>query len=254
MAPTTGDIYPAFCYFQKLTHSPVRVQAFAGEVYRLTCLYDNRSDLSEPCTCHLGVLPDGQLQLLKEPRTYWTQLETGRRHGHRDRFHLRQTAWAYPAWVTMEPERDRDPARWTGWLLRMALDTYLASLERIVVRAHQGGCVAAFGIDLKRGPVFFKDRDKETALARDGKRKRIFHAVRSHVRQVPGGPTTVQAHYRGLRTFLWNGRRIHIVLPELTHLLDCPVAAEPLEPEPADMRPWLTEGQLGEHVAEKLEQ
>jgi hypothetical protein len=231
------------------------VQAWsAGEVYRLTCLYDNRSDLSEPCTCHLGLTPEGQAVLLKEPVSGWTRIETGRRHGHREHIQLRQTRWAYPAWVTMEPEKGRDPARWTGWLLRMAVDTYLASLERIVVRAHQGGCVAAFGIDLKRGPVFFKDRDKETALARDGKRKRIFHAVRQHVRQVPGGPTTVQAHYRGLRTFDWNGRRIHIVLPAVTHLLTFDVPADVLPETPADMAPWLDEGQLGEQFAEKLEQ
>ena len=60
---------------------------------------------------------------------------------------------------------------------------------------------------------FFKDRDK-TAIANDGKRKRIVHYVNAHDRQTPTKTTTVMEHLRGVRKFTWNGYSVSVLVPK----------------------------------------
>lgn len=57
---------------------------------------------------------------------------------------------------------------------------------------------------------FFKDRDK-TAIASDGKRKRIVHFVREHRRS---NGQMVKEHLRGIRRFIWHGYEISIIIPQ----------------------------------------
>jgi hypothetical protein len=120
-----------------------------------------------------------------------------------------------PPWLSQifdQPD-DRTPEdRLTG-ALAIALLTYHDATDRIIIRVRKDGDVAAFGIELPRARTFFADRSV-TALARDGRRKRIFHSVSAHTRQLAGDRTVdVREHYRGLRTFDWKGYAVHIVLP-----------------------------------------
>lgn len=73
---------------------------------------------------------------------------------------------------------------------------------------------------------FFRDRDR-TAIARDGKRKRIVHHVQEHVRS---NGQTVKAHLRGIRQFRWHDYNVAVTVPEFhvaTHGFDVEPTARP---------------------------
>lgn len=70
-------------------------------------------------------------------------------------------------------------------------------------------CKATFLVPENQWKHFFKGRvDVE---GKDGKKQRIFHAVKAHTRD---NGADVRTHYRGSRDFIWNGYRVTIVMPE----------------------------------------
>lgn len=98
-------------------------------------------------------------------------------------------------------------------LFRAATVSYTDGKDDFQVRAERDGVSVAFNVALGLTPQFFKDR--ETTVASDGRRRRIFHAVKEHTRDLASGATTtVSAHYRGERVFDWNGERITITPSE----------------------------------------
>ena len=100
-------------------------------------------------------------------------------------------------------------------LFRLAANFHDVTTTDFQVRATRDNATVAFSVGLKRTPYFFKDR--QTGLAADGKRKRIFHAVEEHERTYPSGKVAiVPAHYRGERSFDWKGDRIVVSPPEQT--------------------------------------
>lgn len=208
-------IYPSFLYFQKLKH-PSGVQQAHGDIYVLTVLFDSgltgRANLVAPCKCHVAIKPDGAVALLKESVIVRNHLY--RRAGRRkERVELKGIQWRYPEWcVEVAHAHNTDTSVWAAEMLLMALGTYEDASARTVIRVKQRGTTAAFGVDLSRCPRFFADRDA-TALARDGRRKRIFHAVVRHTRRITDHSVEVKAHYRGLRHFDWKTYRVGIVLP-----------------------------------------
>lgn len=114
-------------------------------------------------------------------------------------------------------ENNCDPAKLARSLFIIAASGWISATdEGLVIRCNDGKTVATFNIDTKRTPYFFKDRI--TALAADGKRKRIFHSVRKHTRDMGGGEEVeVKAHYRGERHFSWGGDKVSITVPGLHH-------------------------------------
>lgn len=222
------SVYPSFVYFKKIRR-PFGVQAWRGDVYQLTQLLDDRvrtdsgwveRPLAAVAECHIGLREDGSMTLLRERKQQIVTVPGGRRG---QMIEGTRTVWQTPRWIHERgtcphcPDTGpEDPVKSICNQLMMALATHTGALNRIVVRAKCAGRVAAFGIDLPRAPRFFRDRDA-TALARDGRRKRIFHFVRRHARQLPAGAVAdVREHYRGIRSFDWNGYGIHIVLPANT--------------------------------------
>jgi hypothetical protein len=232
------NIYPSFIYFQKLKR-PARVQFFAGAVYSLTALFDDRraashwaSRLVLPVRCHIGVSETGEMTLLREPTIRRKRFVTGRTKAHRRRetIELSNTEWKYPAWVTeIAADHDEDPQAWASFLLKLVFQTYRSSIEKIAIRTKSDtGDVAMFGLDVSRAKYFFSDRTVD-ALAADGKKKRIFHAVREHTRRVGDASSTiVKYHYRGIRNFAWNTYHVHIVWPEQRRVLEFDAAADDL--------------------------
>ena len=89
----------------------------------------------------------------------------------------------------------------------------MGSMIRVV--ASKGNLNATFGVEIKRTSYFFKDRD--VTLTAKGRRARIFHIVRPHVRHTKRGEEAVKLHFRGLRKFTWAGYRIDITVPGLDH-------------------------------------
>lgn len=259
-------VLPSFMYFRKVSHPP-RVRSFPGDVYELTVLYDYRHGaelrwltkrLTALCRCHIGMAPDGTLSLLKEHVSVTSKVQPARvSRGRRKPQSITLTThqWQYPEWVlSAGAERDKTPDEWAVGLLVMALATYTESISRLVVRVKKRGCVAAFGIETDRAKYFFADRDT-SALARDGKRKRIFHAVTAHERRLASGRTSnVKHHYRGIRAFDWNGYGINIVLPTNNYVMDFDKPAHDAENvSDRDRDKFIDEKAFGETLGELLE-
>jgi len=89
--------------------------------------------------------------------------------------------------------------------------TYYATCR---VEVTKGDLTAVFGIEPDRIPYFFRDRD--VTLDKHGRKQRVFHAVRAHVR---ADGTPVPIRYRGLREFEWAGYHVSITVPGLDHFL-----------------------------------
>lgn len=71
---------------------------------------------------------------------------------------------------------------------------------------------ATFAIDILRTPYFFQDRD--ITITANNHRRKIFHIVRGHTRNLSNGKTTnVRTHFRGENKFNWNGYQISIHVP-----------------------------------------
>jgi len=219
-------LYPSFIYFQKVT-SPRLVEPACGDIYSVTAIYDDRrkdkhweADVSEPVQCHITIQPDNNgIRLLREP--FYVDAKIPRRCGNRkETITLTRTEWMYPKWICQYAayRKWNGPHEAARRLFLVAFRTYLAVMDRFLIRATRGTCVATFSIDLPRAKYFFADRDFEPA--NDGRRRRIFHAVVAHERVLTDGRrTSVKAHFRGARTFLWHKDRIHIVLPKNASVL-----------------------------------
>jgi hypothetical protein len=254
-------------YFQKLKR-PTHVQRVPhADIYSLTLLYDDRdraqawrATSTALAQCYVAWGTDGHITLLKEPVSQRTEIvrRTSKR-GRRETLSLRSTHWALPSWITevlsttSNPEIAQDPEGWVRGMFVLALLTYQSAIRRIVVRAKHGPSVATFGIDLARAKYFFKDRDV-VELAADGRKKRIFHAVRQHTRVIsPTLTTDVRDHYRGLRHFDWNGHQIQIVLPSNAPILDFPESARYLADVPKAQRPrYIDQAEAGTKLADVL--
>lgn len=257
--PKAGHVYPSFIYFRKLK-SASWVERTDGQLFGVTALYDNYRDLTVPVTCHVAIESSG-MRVLKQYNDITTVVQPGRKtHGGRkpEAIRLKYRQWQYPSWLYPEPDdpEPKDPQTRATHLLTMALMTYVDATSRIVVRVKHEGCIAAFGIELSRAKYFFRDREAMTALARDGKRKRIFHSVSAHSRKLGDDRTTeVRRHYRGLRSFDWNGYGIHIVYPDNAEIMQMPIPAIPEIDLPiAERLHMIGSKDTGEKLAELLEQ
>lgn len=224
---------PSLIYFTKVKH-PSAVQWHKGAVYHVVVIYDDRKwenrrfSIALPVEFHVGVNPDGSLRLLKHSIADTRQVEFRHRNGHRSWKKIRLQRWEYPwllGMVTLDSSFDKQE-EFAFHMFGLAFATARDCRQKVVVRAKKDNVVAAFGIDVKLAKSFFKDRSA-TALARDGKRKRIFHSVVAHERELATGKVvSVKYHYRGLRHFDWLGHNIAITAPKNNFLLDCPVDAE----------------------------
>jgi len=90
--------------------------------------------------------------------------------------------------------------------ITMAFNLYLRRGASTEVHATSNGTRLVFSVPEHRWKDFFKDR--VTAKAADGKRKRIFHHVAAHRR---ANGSLVPMHTRGETEFYWGDHRIRIV-------------------------------------------
>lgn len=227
------EVLPSFMYFTKL-RAPAGIQFTKGEIYSFSALYNDRdrakTGFAAVCTCHVAIDGNGTPRLLKElvnSVSHITPLKTRRGRTRKGAaVTIRSRDWAYPRWtVDGAANHHETPNEWITGLFLMCFITCDECQNKIIVRTKHGGITSAFGIDVKRAKYFFSDREA-TALAADGKRKRIFHSVIAHDRVLDDSRTvTVKYHYRGIRHFGWNGYQVGIVLPKFNEILKFPKAA-----------------------------
>lgn len=118
-------------------------------------------------------------------------------------------SWHYKTIKKEHGSPHANPSAFGVDTLSAAVICFTEGKDDFQVRAERDGVSVAFNVALGRTPQFFKDRD--TSTASDGRRKRIFHAVKEHGRaRQDGTTTTVSAHYRGERSFSWHGESITI--------------------------------------------
>jgi hypothetical protein len=214
-------IYPRFVYFQKYDRrkAPPHIQRVpSGAVYEMTAYWDNPDDINK---VGLGfrfpilVREDGTLALLRT------------RNCNRITIKHRQGAYRSSSFTRQEWQLgDRFSREWAAEHKDVRdVDEFMTELFAIVannferantsmirVSAERGSIAATFGVNIKRTPYFFKDR--EVLVNHNGNRKRIFHIVRPHIRK---SGAAVHMHFRGMREFKWNDYNILITVPGLHH-------------------------------------
>ncbi len=264
MNTNNGRCTPSVIYFEKIAR-PARVQCVRGDVYRVTAVYDDRAGrrdgyrakLSLPVVYHISV-QDGRPVLLPELTTTWRRVTT-KRGKKRETFRLGTKSWTIPDRVATVNADLRAEHEWTStlnpveWLFALAFNTHAVATRRIIVRARRSGITAAFGIELGRAKQFFCDRDP--VLAPDGKRRRIFHAVRAHERQLATGKRSqVKYHYRGTRKFDWRRYRLTIALPTVQDITTFDASARYLTDLPKSERGGMLDmAQVGQRLGTRAE-
>ncbi len=212
------DIIPAkFVCFNKYARPPATVEPAAGVVYGLQFFHTRVDDTDRGShECYLDIA-DGGVRLLRELHKKKQRIPAkkvkGRKHGVTVIYH---SHWGYPPGIkSMAEFHKTEVAEYAAdMFLGMIHEHENASLD-IRIRVAKGSLVATFAVDMLRTPYFFEDREP---VIIDGKKKRIFHIVRTHPRRLQDGRTIpVRSHFKGLRRFDWHGYNINITMPGLHH-------------------------------------
>ncbi len=183
----------------------------AGTSYRFVVVFElDGSPLAQSCFVHVD--ENMSVRCLPETRLTAQGVRSG---GTFFRKELRT-----PRWIDTVIEDDRERAAKSGGRKPWANpDEYVGSMlafavsakrpdRSILVRASKGSATAAWTISVNDGKRFFADR--ETQVTNDGRRKRILHYVGEFERIKGNSLQTVRAHYRGERSFSWNGYDIEV--------------------------------------------
>jgi hypothetical protein len=234
---------PQFFYFNKVRHNP-SLQQFDGDIYEVVLYFDdleNNPRWMRECGAtvgmHFGVDAASKITLLKSKQIRHTTVDYrgtanygGKTRKVRSSESIPHTTWDYPErlydlWKghksrsssIFRPETSME--EWFCSLFLPIAAQHVAAAEtgvRVQVRA-QNNDAAIFCIEPKRTAYFFRDR--KAVVSERGTKKRIFHVVKPHRRELAGGRVRyVKMHFRGLRQFEWNSYRVTITVPGLHHL------------------------------------
>ena len=231
--PEDDLIHIKFAYFTKLQrpgHDVERVNQ--GVTYRCHLYWDDQKkmDKSDVWGRHghgmgqdilINVLPNGTVRPLRILKVHRQVIK------HRD--HTASVV-AHQRWGLPDIREDNTKINpnsvWANLsmadaivrLFSLVANFWVAAARHSMIRvtAVKGGVVMPFVVDATDTPAFFADR--EPVISEDGKKRRIFHVVRAHVRNTPRGMKGVRLHFAGVRDFSWNGYQINITVPGKEHL------------------------------------
>lgn len=218
--------------FMKINNLTPHIQAALGTIYRVGYFYVDPKNPSHTTygEYHVAVNENGRVVLLKQNVVERQKINTKNKRKHQEsKFYINKHKWDYPAWLVNVYDdvksKYSDKKDWDVWdsfekWIQSAFSVSMFLFENaqndIRIRAEKNGVCVVFSVDLLRTPYFFKDRD--FVPAKDGRRKRIFHIVRTHRRNLRDGSVqNVKCHFRGQRRFFWNGYRINITMPGFHH-------------------------------------
>lgn len=209
----------AFFYFEKTTKW--FVDASEGETYRIGIVYsrlDNHK-MTASCEFFVSVDADGNINPLKQRTLKKIRLpipKRGKQKGGAGT--ITQIQRGYPDGLKILQEICQENGSKIS-LEELAVETACTAMNfwettsgGWCVRTVRDGVAVTFSLHEGRCPYFFSERI--TAKASDGRRRRVFHAVRRHARQVNGKTIDVKTHYRGERYFKWNGFDVQITVPD----------------------------------------
>jgi hypothetical protein len=266
--PKTKMWVPKFLYFSKYKIPPPNVQPTSGgDVYGMTVWWDRPHDPDPKVRDkHKGGVPEqysvfisadgNDVHVLPICETEYLKIrrrKNSRGYKRGKLFDIPHRVWHIPG-------------RYTAWakhhnttpnilLSSIFVDAATAMEEShysmVRVAVHNKDLTAVFGVDVKRLPYFFKDRD--ISLTEKGSRKRAFHMVRGHFRR---DGTVVSWHFRGERDFTWAGYSVNITIPARDHfmLTDYDVGASDMLSIPREERgKYISERKMAEKLAAGIE-
>jgi len=217
---------PFAVYFTKYIsdRAPTTVQPVnSGDVYCCTVYWDTFNGSMKggvmkggvPTNFALNVSPSGEVHILKvlENKTITIRGKKGKGRG--STFTIPQRRWGVPEFFEVWAKEHGEDVR--PFLASIFIGTANAQIaaanSMIKVKAYKGRLAAIFSVNILRTPYFFKDRD--LCVDHSGKKKKIFHIVRTHIRKTG---SVVRTHFRGMREFNWNGYKIRITVPGWHHV------------------------------------
>ena len=250
---------PKFMYFSKFKTPPPGVEHIGGgDTYAMTVWWDKPFQTGKgarrwgvPQEYGVWISADGkQIEILRS-------LVTSKEWRIEKRGQWRGRSYAIPSRRWMIPDDFVEWAQQAGdtprhflreMFLQAVLIHSLTQLNMVRITATKGNMSAAFHVDVHKMSYFFQDRDIYTTDT--GRRRRIFHFVRPHVR-ADGKP--IKAHFRGQREFTWAGYDVLITVPGRDHAIldDLDVGVI----DAADMLPgekYLGNEEVGRMLAEQL--
>jgi len=217
-----GKAYiPRFYYFRRYDRlrAPAEVQRpVSGAVYVATIYWDNveqrgkwKCRFGVPQDYPLVIAPDGSVKLLRQLSHTNNQIrhKRGKDRGRLSTLPGRRWVPVNPWFEMWSREYGSNAEQFLTALFVQTANLYEAANSSMIrIMASKGKVTASFGVDVKRTPYFFRDRDM--TLTDSGSKRRIFHIVRPHSRK---NGSAVKFHFRGERKFKWNDYEINIMVP-----------------------------------------
>lgn len=203
---------PKFLYFRRIEKFPWTVQPVrGGKFYVMTVWWDRVADVGRshvkwgrPQEFPIHISDDGEkIRILK------TRDRGGGKVGA-------DWDWRIPhEYKDWSKQYGLDPQlHLTHIFCDLVRDVEYAQYSMLRVEVSNGDLTAVFGLNARRTPYFFRDRD--IVLTKNGVKRPIFHMVRPFVdKRGVYHPT----QFRGLRDFTWAGYRVFISVPGRDHAL-----------------------------------
>jgi hypothetical protein len=195
---------------------------FSGDIYRVTIYWDRPQDQKikhgSPTEFAAAVMDDGEVHILKIKSSAGRKVRAKKGRDRGKTFTIPENKWGIPHFfIDWAKEHNKDVDDYLRGLFSAAAMSYeMANYAMAKVRVTKGRLSAVFGVNIERTPYFFKDRD--TTVTDSGRRKKIFHIVRTHPRVLKTGASVpVRTHFRGENEFSWNGYEIQISVPGWHH-------------------------------------
>lgn len=208
---TTSDFYVFTLYFDERDWARLFPRK-SREDWKMCKFYERALAIELP----LEITKDNDVRPLKIKRDRYVKPDKYSGYGD-----VRRTVslWEYPfskEFVSIGCKSSLPPELYILSEVALTLLTYEeANASMIQVRASKNDVCSLVNVNVEQTPEFFNDREDVIV---DGIKKRIFHIVRPHERQLVDKTTLVHLHFRGLRKFVWNGYEIEISVPGRDHL------------------------------------
>lgn len=199
--PHDGRVPPRFACMQRI-RAPRNCQPSPGVIYEVFLVfYCERRRRLYPVTYYVSVRDDRIVPL----KSFTTRMQALPSGGH-----ITHSEWRFPGWLhDLAADNGCRPSECGARVANAVLSAVSTHAHFLQVRAERNGVVARFGVDLLKTPYFFKHREADD----NGRKRKIFHIVRTHSRQTQYGPTYVRSHFRGLRRFKWAGCEVTLSMP-----------------------------------------
>jgi hypothetical protein len=252
-------IAPKLIYFQKMSFSDTcgaDIVPFEGIIYEGTLFFCERGKRRlYPSRFYIGIGEDRKPRLLRQTSSSVQTIPLKRRRkGEPEAVTLHHNRTAYPRPIVEHAKEHKMPASdFAAQLFYMTMSGVIGAFGGVQIAVRQKSLVGRFGIPVERTAYFFKDRDLQVTV--NGRRKKIFHAVRAHTRTMESGKrVSVKSHYRGVRNFDWKGYQVHISVLNHHHRPIEDFAAETREFGPDEVAGpgWMDQSETGETLRDYM--